>query len=87
MAKIISYCLEWVRARFAPRIHRRDCRACQTARANRTPAPLPVAPLTPRSPRLADLPMDGGNGPVFLWVTAHGIDIRPRRPHGGEAGR
>ncbi|MEU2873455.1 hypothetical protein ABZ769_30360 [Streptomyces olivoreticuli] len=38
-------------------------------------------------PPLADPPTDSANNPHFIWVTAHGINFRPRQPHGADVSR
>ncbi|MER5783687.1 hypothetical protein ABT104_18475 [Streptomyces mobaraensis] len=81
MAKLIRSYLERVMAWFAPRYHRNDYHP----HAATEPAPQPTAPLIPKAARLTDPPVDDRDGPVYVWVTAHGIDIKHRRPSGTEA--
>lgn len=73
MANAISRALERVKVWFAPPVTTRP------ARAAKAPAPLPAPPR-------ADPPTASGNGPR-IWITAHGIDFRPRQPHHADVSR
>ncbi|ARZ67367.1 hypothetical protein SMD11_1706 [Streptomyces albireticuli] len=87
MHDLILRCLAWARASFWPGTPGHDSHACRSVRVPQVPTQQAVTPPAPKTPPLAEPPMDDGAGPVFLWVTAHGIDFRPRQPHGVEAGR
>ncbi|MBB5119008.1 hypothetical protein AF335_16095 [Streptomyces eurocidicus] len=84
MHDLILRCLTWARTTFWPGAADRTGRA---TRAPQIPTPQPMTPPAPKAPSLAEVPMGDGAGPVFLWVTAHGIDFRPRQPHGAEVSR
>ncbi|MFF5130878.1 hypothetical protein ACFY41_28645 [Streptomyces syringium] len=68
MRNPIARLFAWMRAPFSPSGH--------TPQTATVPAPTPTPP-EPRNP----LPLDGsltGGDTAALWVTPHGIDIRPR---------
>ncbi|MGA5134562.1 hypothetical protein ACPCTO_32695 [Streptomyces olivoreticuli] len=44
------------------------------------PSPAPELPLT-------DPLTDTANNPHFIWITAHGIDFRPRQPRRADVSR
>ncbi len=88
MHDLISRLLAWARAVPRPDGSGTGPNTRTTAGTTQVTAPCPYPPLTLRAPRLPDWPMDNGRNPEYmLWVTAHGIDIRHRQPHSGEAHR
>ncbi len=78
MHDFILRCLAWARAVFRPETPGCESPACRPAQGARVPSPMPEPPL-------ADPPT--ASNPHFIWITAHGIDFRPRQPHGAEVSR
>ncbi|MFI1178282.1 hypothetical protein ACH4UT_01875 [Streptomyces sp. NPDC020799] len=76
MANFISYLLERVRVWFAPRTP--GCGACACRAVHVANAPEPA---------LADPPIGSDASPHHTWITAHGIDFRPRQPHHADVSR
>ncbi|MEU2853599.1 hypothetical protein [Streptomyces syringium] len=73
MRNPIARLFAWTRARFSP--------SRPTPRPPTAPAPMPPEPRIPH-------PLDGsltGGETAALWVTPHGIDIRPRQAARPEA--
>lgn len=68
------------RALLAPGIHNRGAR---TARSAHVGAEV-IAPPKLESSHVPESPSNGGNA-VALWVTAHGINVVPRRVTGADA--
>ncbi|GAA0374753.1 hypothetical protein GCM10010319_61650 [Streptomyces blastmyceticus] len=76
MANFISYLLERVRVWFAPRTPGRGTCACRAVHVANAP-----------EPPLADTPTGIDDNPHFIWITAHGIDFRPRQPRRADVSR
>lgn len=81
MHDLILRCLAWARATFQPDTSGRDSRA---TRVPQVPTPQAVTSPAPKASPLTKPPIDDSAGPVFLWVTARGIDFRPCQPRGVE---
>ncbi|GAA0362927.1 hypothetical protein GCM10010319_45800 [Streptomyces blastmyceticus] len=73
-----------LRAVSAPGTSGFDPQACRAVQTVKAPASLSVNPA-PSAPQLAVPPIESSTH--FLWVTAHGIDFRPRQPRGAEVSR
>ncbi len=84
MYDLICRWFGWLRAISAPGISGSDPQACRTVRTVKAPASLSVNPA-PSALQLADPSIESSTH--FLWVTAHGIDFRPRQSRGAEVSR
>ncbi len=80
MHDFILRCLAWATAVFRPETSGCGSPAGRPAQGPRVSSPMPEPPL-------ADPPTGRDTSPHFIWITAHGIDFRPRQPHGADVSR
>lgn len=80
--------LAWARATVQPDTVDSTRHTFRATSAQQASTSKPSAPAVPVRPRRQELPVSSGSEPgPMLWVTAHGIDVRTRQPHGRGVGR